>query len=48
MRTSEKSQNIHSDEAAAKNKSIQKAVLETTRLQDTFPSSLLLVSAFHR
>lgn len=33
-------QNIHSDEAAAAaaNQSVQKALLETTRLQDTFPS----------
>lgn len=33
--TSEKPQNIHSDEAAAAtNQSVQKAVLETTKLQD--------------
>lgn len=43
MRTSEKPQNIHSDEAAATNQSVLKDVLETTRLQDTFPSSSIAV-----
>lgn len=38
MRTSEK-KTIHSDAAAATNQSVLKDVLETTRLQDTFPSS---------
>lgn len=39
IRTSEKPPNIHSDEAAAAtNQSVLKTALETTRLQDTFPS----------
>lgn len=39
MRTSENTQNIHTDEAdAATNQSGQKAELETTTLQDTFSS----------
>lgn len=38
IRTSEKPQNIQSDEAAAAtNQSVQKHVLETTRLQDILP-----------
>lgn len=38
IRTSEKPQNIHSDEAAAAtNQSTEKAVLEATRLQDVLP-----------
>lgn len=38
IRTPEKPQNIHSDEAAAAaNQSTEKAVLEATRLQDVLP-----------